>query len=144
MRRLLRYLKRLKKLSDYKKRGICICNNVELGDNDLGDHVNIAHHAQVTSSTVGLRTSIGRYTKVRFANIGKYCSISWDCTIGATAHPLHSLSSHAFTYRSQFGLVDKNSEITHEYVNIGNDVWIGCGVIILPGVTIGDGAVIGA
>ena len=29
-------------------------------------------------------------------------------------------------------------------VNIGNDVWIGARVIILPGVTIGDGCVIGA
>lgn len=29
-------------------------------------------------------------------------------------------------------------------INIGNDVWIGQRVIILPGVTIGDGAIIGA
>jgi acetyltransferase-like isoleucine patch superfamily enzyme len=29
-------------------------------------------------------------------------------------------------------------------IQIGNDVWIGCHVVILPGVTIGDHAVIGA
>ena len=29
-------------------------------------------------------------------------------------------------------------------VTIGNDVWIGSRVIILPGVTIGDGCIIGA
>jgi maltose O-acetyltransferase len=29
-------------------------------------------------------------------------------------------------------------------VRIGRDVWIGGGAIILPGVTLGDGAVIGA
>ena len=29
-------------------------------------------------------------------------------------------------------------------MEIGSDVWIGGGAIILPGVTIGDGAVIGA
>jgi maltose O-acetyltransferase len=29
-------------------------------------------------------------------------------------------------------------------VRIGSDVWIGGGAIILPGVTVGDGAVIGA
>lgn len=29
-------------------------------------------------------------------------------------------------------------------IEIGNDVWIGMGAIILPGVTIGDGCVIGA
>lgn len=31
-----------------------------------------------------------------------------------------------------------------EPITIGNDVWIGGGCIILPGVTIGDGTVIGA
>ena len=31
-----------------------------------------------------------------------------------------------------------------ESVKIGNDVWIGAGAVILPGVTVGDGAVIGA
>ena len=29
-------------------------------------------------------------------------------------------------------------------MRIGSDVWIGGGAIILPGITIGDGAVIGA
>lgn len=33
---------------------------------------------------------------------------------------------------------------TSEPVRIGNDVWIGARVIILPGVTIGNGAIIGA
>lgn len=27
---------------------------------------------------------------------------------------------------------------------VGNDVWIGCNVVILPGVTIGDGAIVAA
>ncbi|SCH02904.1 Streptogramin A acetyltransferase [uncultured Clostridium sp.] len=27
---------------------------------------------------------------------------------------------------------------------VGNDVWIGCNVVVLPGVTIGDGAVVAA
>lgn len=32
----------------------------------------------------------------------------------------------------------------HEEVHIGNDCWIGAGVIILPGVTIGNGSVVAA
>lgn len=35
-------------------------------------------------------------------------------------------------------------EITYKPVKIGNNVWIGEGCAILPGVTIGDGAIIGA
>ncbi len=127
-----------------KKRGVRVGKKVELEDNILEDYVNIAHHAQCSFSKIGLRTSIGRYAKIRYANIGKYCSISWDVTIGATEHSLHAVSSHSFTYRSKFGVCEKNREIKHQYVEVGNDVWIGCGSIVLPGVKIGDGAVIGA
>ena len=145
VKRILKGLRKWHTIKELRKRGIGIGNKVELGDKvTLADYVNIAHHAQVSLSQIGLRTSIGRYSKVKYANIGKYCSISWDVTIGATEHSLHALSMHAFSYRSQFGLCKKNREINHKYVKIGNDVWIGCGAIILPGVTIGDGAVVGA
>jgi acetyltransferase-like isoleucine patch superfamily enzyme len=36
------------------------------------------------------------------------------------------------------------NEILHSRVEIGNDVWIGAKTVIMPGVTIGNGAVIGA
>lgn len=36
------------------------------------------------------------------------------------------------------------NEILHSRVEIGDDVWIGAKTIIMPGVTIGNGAVIGA
>ena len=105
---------------------------------------NIAHHAQVGDAVIGTRSSIGRYSKVRYAEIGKYCSVSWDVTIGAIEHPLQALSTHAFPYRKRFGLCERDEQIEHKKAIIGNDVWIGCGVIIMPGVTVGDGAVIGA
>ncbi|MDR2409204.1 MAG: acyltransferase [Bacteroidales bacterium] len=38
----------------------------------------------------------------------------------------------------------KNSLIIKGKIEIGNDSWIGAGVIILPGVTIGAGVIIGA
>lgn len=104
----------------------------------------VAHHASCRDSYIGHHTSIGRYSKIRFANIGKYCSISWDTTIGAVAHPLTYLSSCAITYRAQYGVIPKDIHYPQKEVVIGNDVWIGCNTTILSGVTIGDGAVIGA
>ena len=118
--------------------------DVTLQDVDLDKYVNLAYRCQVSHAHVGLRTSIGRYSKIQYAEIGKYCSISWDVTIGAISHPLHALSTHAFTYRKQFGMCSEDKQLEHANVVIGNDVWIGCGVIIMPGVRIGDGAVIGA
>ena len=144
IRRMLKEFRRYCEKRRLAKHGISIAHNVDFNHVDLGDYVNIAHHAQVSDSTIGVRTSIGRYSKIQFADIGKYCSISWDVTIGALEHPTHAVSTHAFSYRKQFGICDHDVQIPHKRVSIGNDVWIGCGAIIMPGVSIGNGAIIGA
>lgn len=137
-------LKQLLILRKMKSRGIRISHHVSFVNLSFDDYVNIAHHAEIANSKIGKRTSVGRYTKIINAEIGGYCSISWDVTIGATGHPLNSVSTHAFTYRKQFGLCDKDYYLNHYKVIIGNDVWIGCHVVIMPGVKIADGAVLGA
>lgn len=124
--------------------GVRVAYAVALTRVEMGEFANIAHHAELTDARIGKRSSIGRYTKIRNSDLGAYCSISWDVTIGAVGHPLNLPSSHAFSYRAQFGIVDSDFSMTHERVRIGNDVWIGCGAIVMPGVTIGNGAVIGA
>ena len=125
-------------------RGVRIAHGVSLSNTKLNDFANIAHHAELSGAVIGKRTSVGRYTKVRNADIGSYCSISWNVTIGAVGHSMDHPSTHAFSYRSQFGIVDANRDLGHARVKIGNDVWIGCDAIIMPGVQVGDGAVIGA
>lgn len=63
--------------------------------------------------------------------IGDMTMIAPNVTITTATHPiLPSLREKALQYN-----VD---------VHIGKNVWIGAGVIILPGVTIGDNSVIGA
>ena len=43
------------------------------------------------------------------------------------------------------GASDRNKGLEYAYpITIGNNVWIGAGAIILPGVTIGNNVVIGA
>ena len=76
-------------------------------------------------------------------DMGKYCSISWNVTIGATSHPTSHLSTHAFPYISTFGFTNKDRRIKQK-TTIKNDVWIGVNSIIMPGITIGNGAIIGA
>lgn len=127
-----------------REKGVRIAGGVMLKRVTCGPYVNIAHHAEVADAELGKRTSVGRYTKIRDASIGSYCSISWDVTIGAVSHPMNRPSSHAFSYRSQFGIIECDESLSGERVTVGNDVWIGCGAIVMPGLTIGDGAVIGA
>lgn len=76
-------------------------------------------------------TSICAYDKVSIGNnvIFGPNTVIMDC------------SGHALANR---GHPDELDKLKSEPVTIGNDVWIGYGCIILPGVSIGDGAVIGA
>lgn len=113
----------------------------------LAERVNIAEGAQVTrGTTIGTRTSIGRDAKVQDADIGKYCSVSWNVTIGALSHPTDRMSTHAFVYQKRFGIAEEDAPVPrgNSRCSIGNDVWIGCHAVILSGVRIGDGAIVGA
>lgn len=63
--------------------------------------------------------------------IGDYCMLAPNVTIATAGHPIEpSLREKAYQYNMA--------------VHIGNNVWIGAGAVILPGVTIGNNTVIGA
>lgn len=109
----------------------------------FSEYVHAAAGSYLISSSIGRYTSIGRNTSVIHAAIGNFCSISWNVTIGATAHPMDRLTTHAFPYVKSFDLSHEENKITTK-TTVGHDVWIGTNVVILPGVRIGNGAVIGA
>lgn len=133
-----------------RNKAIRKCPNVKImygsdvTDTVFDKHGFVAHHAQLFDVTVGNYSSIGRYCKIRSADIGKYCSISWDVTIGAVEHPLTRISTAALTYKAEFNVVPKDVFYPQKRTIIGNDVWIGCNSIIRSGIKVGDGAVIGA
>ena len=105
-------------------------------------------YVQVTSSTMGEYSYLGRNSRLIHSDVGKFCSIGGQSAIGMGTHTLDKLStSPLFT--------EKHNGTTHSWVRestvmpfkrttIGNDVWIGQRVMIMGGVTVGDGAVIGA
>ena len=82
--------------------------------------------------------------------IGKFCSIACGAKFifNSANHKLSSISTYPFPiFFEEWGLNVK--DITAAWDNkgdivIGNDVWIGYEAVILSGVSIGDGAVIGA
>lgn len=122
-----------------------IASGVVIKNSRIDEYANIAHNAELLKAHVEPRTSIGRYTKVRYANIGRYCAISWDVTIGADQHPTNRVSGSAAFFQKRFGLVEndisKGEVLT---TNIGNDVLIGCNSVIKSGVNVGTGAIIGS
>ena len=82
--------------------------------------------------------------------IGKFCSIACGAKFLFTSanHTMRSLSTYPFPiFFEEWGL--DRADVATAWDNkgdivIGNDVWIGYEAIILSGVTIGDGAIIGA
>lgn len=80
----------------------------------------------------------------RYTTVGRYCSIAADVHVFNRDHPVAFKSTHAFFFNKALKYVPKEL-IDYRPLKIGNDVWIGHGVVILPAVTeIGDGAVVGA
>ncbi len=82
--------------------------------------------------------------------IGKFCSIACGTKFlfNSANHALDSLSTYPFPlFSEEWRLEPKN--VAESWDNkgdiiIGNDVWIGFEAVILAGVTIGDGAIVGA
>lgn len=114
----------------------------------LGNHVDLQRFAMVYNCSLGDYTYVGRNFTAWHSQIGKFCSISWNVSIGGANHDYNRITQHAFLYAPQFNLIDsiedsRYDRFTDECI-IGNDVWIGCNAVICRGVRIGDGAVIAA
>lgn len=124
-------------------RGVTIRRNAQVVSSALSDWVHISNYANVIESSIGRYSSIGKYSNLYYVNMGSFCSISWNVSIGATQHNIHYLTTHAFPYISMFDFTDSDNRKKTK-TNIGHDVWIGTGAIIMPGITIGNGAIIGA
>ena len=76
--------------------------------------------------------------------IGDNVMLAPNVTITTVNHPLVADERRVFSTKDSFHPGKKGNWETIAPVTIGDDVWIGSGCIILPGVTIGDNTVIGA
>lgn len=82
--------------------------------------------------------------------IGSFCSFARNVRfiMGAANHPMNTFSTFIFpeldnNFISKLGMTKADMPVKRDTV-IGNDVWIGRHAVIMPGVHVGDGAVIGA
>lgn len=95
---------------------------------------------------IGKYSYIGNNSFVTDTDIGNFTSISTDCYIGGTEHPLDWVSTSPVFHKWE-NIMKKNFA-KHDFeifkrTIIGNDVWVGNRVMVKAGVTIGDGAVVG-
>lgn len=113
--------------------------------------VNIGRNAEVHAFTkIGSFTFINQYSVVYGrTSIGKFCTIARNCEIGVASHPIDWISTLGnmqsyFPKHPHIGKAPNFPMTAHQPTSIGNDVWLGCGVVIKSGVTIGNGAIVAA
>lgn len=81
------------------------------------------------------------YAESSLFSLGKFCSIADGVTIYAGGEHNYNWIS-TYNFYNKFGT--KSCTTSKGKVIIGNDVWLADGVLVLSGVTIGDGAVVAA
>ncbi len=118
------------------------------GNNNVGGRIHRSH--------IGYGTYIvGENGYIHDCKIGRFCSIASNCHIGLGDHSLHMVSTSPLFYSAHTLLPEhflteslpqpeQTIGDTKYKVMIGNDVWMGYNVCVKEGVTIGDGAIIGA
>lgn len=126
---------------------------------EIGRYVLLGRHSSLVYGSIGDYSYIGSNSNLNHARIGKYTSIAQNVRIAGGTHPTGQfVSTHPLTYAARpycgrqyvqvstyddMGWLDPERQIA---VDIGNDVWIGADVLIIPGtagIRIGDGAIIG-
>lgn len=95
-------------------------------------------------SRIGSYTDINKNTFIAYTDIGRYCNISWDVEICPRSHIYTNFTTHDFIYEQSEHEFQCNRPFNGYLNKIGHDVWIGCKSIILPGIEIGNGAIIAA
>lgn len=130
-------------------------NSLKLGDNvwvlnsSFGIYNTINNNVVLNNVELGDYTYISKDSNINYTSIGKYCSFAGNVKCGLGLHPSKNfVSTHPIFFstlkQSQITFADKNYFNEYTKTKIGNDVWVGENVIIIGGISIGDGAIIAA
>jgi phosphonate metabolism protein (transferase hexapeptide repeat family) len=124
--------------------------SARIRDARIGAYVEIHEGVQVRDSVVGDYCYLQEYVSLLNTDVGRFTAVAAMVRIGAPNHPYGRVSQHRFTYTPEYYWPAQKrdqgffAQRGADRCRIGNDVWMGHGAIVLPGVEIGDGAVVGA
>lgn len=143
--------------AELKAAGVYIVSNGSVGKTAVLE----CEPPVLIGAETNMRGKIGAYSYIRggrigsfLKSVGRYCSIAPGVTAGDSNHGSEWLSTHPFQYGSGmvFQTWTKKKDFPFKklrlkktsWSSIGNDVWIGASAMIMPGIHIGDGAIVGA
>lgn len=116
----------------------------------LGRYTEVGARASVTQCHLGDYSYVVHDSEMIDARIGKFCSIAAMTRINPGNHPMQRAAQAHFTYRASAYFDGEEDEADFfawrrsQPVVLGHDVWVGHGAVILPGRSIGTGAVVAA
>lgn len=115
----------------------------------LGDNSVLFSNVRLMQSDFGAYSYAQENTVIVNAEIGPFCSIAANVSIGLVNHPTDMVATSPVFYNNtsplpKFFVSHVKRTIVPNRTILGPDVWIGEGAKIIAGVTIGVGAVIGA
>ena len=124
--------------------------NTTVRNSRLGAFVEIGEGSNILEAEMGDYSYTARYADIAYSVLGKFVNVAAFTRLNPGEHPYHRASLHHFMYRSSYFWPDEQDEQAvfdwrrSRPVRVGHDTWIGHGAIVMKGVTIGDGAIIGA
>ncbi|MBK1698538.1 chloramphenicol acetyltransferase [Rhodovibrio salinarum] len=118
-------------------------------ESHMGSWTLVAARTLVSETRFGAYSYVMDNAAIERATVGPFCSIAAHTWINPGNHPTWRASQHHFQYRAdQYGLGEREEAFfdwrRDHPVTLGPDVWMGFGAVVLPGVTVGTGAVLAA
>ena len=127
-------------------KNVTIADTAVVRNSMLKDYSRVKDYAELRESELGEYSYISQHSLVNKTIIGKFTSIANGTYIGLWEHNTY-VSTHSFyLYETSGGFVKGYKNYDKDVITtvIGNDVWVGANAVILKGVTVRDGAIIGA
>jgi acetyltransferase-like isoleucine patch superfamily enzyme len=125
---------------------VVLSDSSKVSNSILKYYSRLKDYTEIHNSTLGEYSYISQYSIVNKSKIGKFSSIANGVYIGLWEHN-RAVSTHSFY------LYEHSGNFVEGYINydrdeietyIGNDVWIGANAVVMKGISVGDGAIIGA
>ena len=91
--------------------GVIIGEDTYARNCKLGSNVHINRRNFLQNVEFGDYTYTGHNTTVKHANIGKFCLISWNVSVGGAEHNYSYLSTHPFSVLPNFGFVNSGGGV---------------------------------
>lgn len=134
-----------------KNPSVYLGNSVEIDPRTtrVGKNCAINAYTRVSHSEIGNYSYTARNCNLMNMKLGSFCSIGPGCQVGLGSHPSHFVSTSPIFY-STTGQLNGETWVARDYyeevatVFINDNVWLGANVIVIDGITIGEGAICAA